>query len=387
MPFIFLQKDLRSLSIGISSDWSEDEPPSNSEDEFSDHEYTERDFFVALLDRAPNLTTLTFDLCYGDVSDTQAIKYMTALRSLQKLFMPPEAYNSKIFIAIAKLPNLHTVGFKERFGRSTPSEKRFRPKLPEGAFPVLRDLSLNAAFNDISSLFLRKFAPTNLSHLHITSCQFEAPESFASCLKTIANVCQSLVSLGFDLESGGIEQKETQISYQELVILRGLPNLKQFKFSQQTHVSITDEELRELVSSWESLEAFSISATDPLADSFPPLTLACLLPLAESCPNLQRLRLYIDATAPIDLSSTFKPFTKLEELGTGVSPIKDVHAVSAFLRTLCPTRLRITKEPYMGLWRHWNDSETREEYQDLWKQVSKLIRAWDEAERDLWPFQ
>lgn len=372
MPFIFLQKNLQTLTLYYSTQ----EILSDSDDEFSNPRYTNDDFLVALLDRAPNLTKLNLDMTDSSISDTQAIKYLTSLHLLQTLIMPPETYTSKIFTAIATLSNLHTIGLtNDSFTHfRSSSAKRFRPKLHEGAFPALRNLSLYASFDDISNFFQQSFAPRNLTRLYIVSGEPSTAESFGSCLKVLASSCQSLDYLQFDMATNAGSQMETQVSYQQLAGLKDLPNLKNFEFSHMYSVSLTNEELGELFSSWASLETFFLTATDhPIASSVP-LTLACLPSLAQCCPNLRRLGLYMDATTPVELPTTFKPFASLEELRPGLSPIKDPHTVAAFLSTLCTTGFNLEPESNVDTWQlEDSEYETLSEYCTLWKQVSNLI--------------
>lgn len=192
--------------------------------------------------------------------------------------------------------------------------------------------------------------------------------------------CPLLNSLGFNIENCPYSESslriETRISYQELAILKGLPNLKNFEFTHFNPVSLTNEELEALVSSWTSLETFylTIDCRDTPSVS---LTLACLLPLAQHCPNLRKLGLYMDARVPVNLPKVFKPFKRLEELHVGASPIKNPHKVSIFLSNLCPTEFHLEQESKWSLLRLFekNASRKRHNYRTLWKQVPVLIRA------------
>lgn len=381
MVLIFLRKDLPRLTLAITSDYS---PPYSQPDSLRDSDdglgHPVDRFFVEVSRKAPNLTTLNLDLASINIPDSQLIRYLASFHSLQKLSMHPANYTSKMFTALATFPNLRTIEFE---GIPTPLEfmtqrSRFRPKLQEGAFPELRELVLNATFNDISNFFSHKYAPTkSLSRLHITCRPLETLESLTACLNILVNSCRSLESLWFDMS---LSMAETRISYQQLLILRSLPNLKSFKFNHSYPASLTNEELGELVSSWDTLETLYLTATNvpsPISSDQSHLTLACLLPLAQYCPKLRELGLYMDAMAPVTLPPTFKPFTQLEVLEVGASPIQDPYEVSTFLIALCPTGFDLRLDAAVHFWRHSLDvhHSNRAIYLIQWDQVSDDILA------------
>lgn len=376
MMFILLQQNLPSLSITISNEYLIFDRFLEPAAEFPETEYKDVDFFAELIHRSPNLTAICLNLDDSMISDAQTTKYLAALRSLQKLTMPYFRYDSDTISELAKLPNLHTIEFHPEFPpRFALEQESFRPELREGAFPKLRNLSLNAKFKDVSRFFRQRFAPKTLRHLFITAEQFQTSERLALCLSSVVDSCKLLNSLAIDMATGASHRREIRISYQDLAILKALPNLKNFRYTHRHSVSLTDEELGDLVSSWVSLEALSLTAKAPHLTSPISLTLACLIPLAQYCPNLRTLGLYVDATVPVNLPTTFKPFRNLEELDMGSSPIKEAHTVATFLGTLCqcPTGL--------SLWTHFNlfpsrpEFETLNEYEKLWEQTTTLIHA------------
>lgn len=337
-PFIFLQTDLPRLSLTVTGDSSALDSSIAVHDGFG---HIVDQFFVELSNRAPNLTTLSLDLAYIDVSDSQVIKYLASLRSLQKLTMNPANYTSELFSELAKFSNLRAIEFERTLVQLKRTSQRslFRPILQEGAFPELRELALNVAFDDMSSLLSHKYAPTRLlSQLHITSSHFETAESISTFLKVLTDSCQMLESLGLNMAPSMRYKESTRISYQELVVLRSLPNLRSFRFNDSFPVSLTNEELGNLVSSWNSLETLYLTAPHRYGpfNLSSQLTLACLFPLAQHCPKLREVGLYIDATISVGLPPTFKPFVRLEVLDIGKSPIEDVYELFRFLNILCP---------------------------------------------------
>lgn len=150
-------------------------------------------------------------------------------------------------------------------------------------------------------------------------------------------------------------------------------------------MSLTNEELEALVSSWSSLKSLRLNS-NPIKRFGPRLTLACLFSLAHHRPNLVEPELYLDATLPIPVPATFQTLPKLKELDVGTSPIENAHMVSIFLYRLCSIdcSLHMARDPS-----HYGEPDDQGEklkrYETLWVQVAgclPLIRKYENGEKE-----
>ncbi|KAG0698618.1 hypothetical protein DFH29DRAFT_877901 [Suillus ampliporus] len=114
-------------------------------------------------------------------------------------------------------------------------------------------------------------------------------------------------------------------------------------------MSMSDEELCQLVRAWPKLTVLNISFYVDINDTIVP-TFHGLINLFRLCPNLMSLALVIDATKleGIDLKCTSSGNcnTNLESLTLGNSPIKSPRHVARILSDLFPRLQRVN----LGCW-------------------------------------
>ncbi|KAG0693303.1 hypothetical protein DFH29DRAFT_964674 [Suillus ampliporus] len=158
--------------------------------------------------------------------------------------------------------------------------------------------------------------------------------------------------------------------------LSHLRNLTHFDVEAGCTISISDDELRELVNSWPKLRIFRLSCYHNCANTTLP-TFHGLINLLKLCPELVSLSLVIDTThlTGIDLKSLRNGVcnNRLQELVLGNSPIDSVPTVALILNSLFPN----LKEVNLGPWRsgplYSLTDKTRKI--DQWKSVNRLLGA------------
>ncbi|GLB44545.1 hypothetical protein LshimejAT787_1701720 [Lyophyllum shimeji] len=127
------------------------------------------------------------------------------------------------------------------------------------------------------------------------------------------------------------------ITFQTFEPLLSIVNLDTLRISVDCAFDLNVDELVKMGSAWPRLRVLELQ--DRTIQSTPPVTLAGLIPLLASCPNLEELALRVDAFQSIpDFAQlgTFVPHTQLRKFNYCRSPIREPRHVAAFLAFLLP---------------------------------------------------
>lgn len=190
-------------------------------------------------------------------------------------------------------------------------------------------------------------APSILTSLYIDSPVLETAASIQSFLTAIAGSCPLLRDLflecllleSVDLASRPRDNRVTNDTFRPLYECK---NLVGFTFSHECPISMTQAELAQLAEAWPTLERLSL-CVDPVITDGCTLTLECLTPFAQHCPELKILGLYVDALAvPNQVEMEPPRFPKLEKLAMGLSNIQNADAVAVYLSNLVSPECELT---------------------------------------------
>ncbi|THH29010.1 hypothetical protein EUX98_g5183 [Antrodiella citrinella] len=320
-------------------------------------EYPLSDYFKEVVLRMPHLThlDLRFDFAVHHV-EPDLIALVRGLPKLKQVIFPLYSLTTRIVQAMSTLPHLGTIQFefKDSQGQGDVEDVlHFAPKLREGAFPALWDLSLSARLQDVTTLLNNAYGPTNLTTLYIHVLTPTQPDEVTRFLNALAENCQLMTHLYLDYMTSSMVQAQDdpdlhpRLSWDALRPLLALPNLVVFELRWDQPIQITQADIEEIAPKWPSLEVFLFNCEplDPSEEST--LTVHALLPFARHCPKLRELGLYIDATKITDedaaaLGPSVKPFKSLERVCMGLSSISDPGPVALFLSRLCPLTCELT---------------------------------------------
>ncbi|KAH9934609.1 hypothetical protein B0H21DRAFT_699332 [Amylocystis lapponica] len=318
-------------------------------------QYPLSDFFMDVAVRMPALVHL--DLCFtfpvheieGDL--TALIRRLPKLR---KIVLPLYTLTSKVVETLSTLQHLGTIQFEfmERQGQGDVLDlARFAPRLEEGAFPALWDLSLSAHLSDMTRFLSGSFSPTNLTSLYVHVLSAVATSTVTDFIVAVSENCQLLTHLYLELlmattasELDVLERAGHWLTFDALRPILRCHRLIAFELRWALPLQISQDDIEELASQWPFLEMLTLNCEPvPLAPLTPsPLTLRALLPFAAHCPNLRELGLYLSATAA-DLDAlagggtgNTPTFRSLARLRTGLSSITEPGPVALFLSALCP---------------------------------------------------
>ncbi|CAL1702959.1 unnamed protein product [Somion occarium] len=355
---------------------------------FKEDPYPIQSLFDEIRLRMPDLLHLDLRFVFSmrDIED-DAVALFGALTKLKKIILPVFTITSGVMEALSKLPNLGTVQFEyvDWQGKGDCNDVLpFAPRLEDGAFPSLWDLSLSTTIRDIATFTTADFAPTNITHLYIHVLDTASPSELNQFLIAISENCQLLTDLYITMTKypaytpEDIAPSGSGPTWETLKPLLSCPNLVHFQLVWDQPVKMTQENMEELAVKWPSLEVLYLNCEPlfPIEDST--LTLRALLPLARHCPKLRELGLYV-STDGHDLStkdgSTVMPFKNLKVLNFGLSRISDPNPAALFLSEICPLGCDVVS----GV--TWPDDlspslESEEQTSDWpqhWEEVGKLL--------------
>ncbi|TDL23874.1 hypothetical protein BD410DRAFT_767699 [Rickenella mellea] len=270
----------------------------------------------------------------------------STLRNLQTVVMPCYSITSSIMASLACLPNLDSLQseqFTDRRSEDPADVQPFCPMLLDGAFPSLTDLSCDSTLCDISSFFMAKFAPANITSLYVQTASIETPSSFSQCLKALFSTCKMLQSLNLCLLIDGSEENlignSDSISFKDLCPILDFPCLTSFELAHYRLLDITDDDVDHLARNWPSLKCLNLNS-DPVVLDDPKISFASFSSLARHCPNLDHLGLYLNPS-PDHIPKPAVPFKMLTSLQFGTSPIQSEDHAALYLSEVCPPSCEI----------------------------------------------
>jgi len=222
---------------------------------------------------------------------------------------------------------------------SGPFNPVIKGTLEEGAFPMLYDLCLCGALDDMRRYLTGGTLLPRLKNLSVESVQSESPSMVQRFLADVTECYPALEVISFDV----IVDIDQQDGCEPLLLehLRPLVSLKQLTRLELRHnlpIQISEEDLAEFGAGFPTIETLVLNP-EPLRLTKPKFTLSSLLFVAQEFPNLSHLGIYLDAE-DVTTGAPYSPakiqtFPYLRTLNVGVSPIGADHvSVALFLSHL-----------------------------------------------------
>ena len=134
------------------------------------------------------------------------------------------------------------------------------------------------------------------------------------------------------------------LTHRSLIPLAKLRSLKTFTLQCDEALSLTNNELCALLSQNPSLEHVLLNH-EPLFLSPTELTIDVLPMLAESCPQLVELYLYLNTDVEGPGSVPLFTFKHMERVSFGVSPVHDKHLITKLLARVLPETCEVRSNP------------------------------------------
>ncbi|KAI0320857.1 hypothetical protein OF83DRAFT_1168946 [Amylostereum chailletii] len=292
-----------------------------------------------ITERMPHLTDLVIDHIPA-LNGASIAAMLRALPKLKRVLLPKHALHGPVLTELGRLPELEVIGYDSQGGLKT-HESHINVSPEPGAFPVLWDLGLGSTLTDMKHFLVGGALLPKLTHLFLESINVEEPASIQDTFSAIAEGYPQLksfsVDIGVDILTAYTDNIKP-LSFEHIRPLLPLHQLTTLEIRHNLSLCLSEESLVELGTALPNLQNLLLNC-DPLRLGSPSLTLHALLPLAEFCPNLRRLGLYVDACATETLTvpkRASKPrFTSLRYVNFGTSPIgTSVVPVALFLSAL-----------------------------------------------------
>lgn len=262
------------------------------------------------------------------------------------------------------------------------------------ALKSLTFLSMYSSYNPTAQI-IRASACLYLTDFTITSWEPASAGEIHDLISSLGQICPRIekVTLSFliwrqaesllailgssDAESfpGGV------LTFHDLQPLLSCTNIKSFHLDTICPPSLDDADIELLAKSWPSLEYLSLVPVPGILVTNRPkeLSLQSLAHIAQHCPNICHLRIYIDAEPIPNLSHLrIIPFTQLLDLGVGYSPICNPAPVAQFLAYLLSPAVSLTwgaKSCSKVIWHHVNDlfPDIEKTWGPRWERVAEFL--------------
>ncbi|KLO14233.1 hypothetical protein SCHPADRAFT_996698 [Schizopora paradoxa] len=371
-----LHEDLREFTLNISEE---------SPDEIVK-------FFEEVVWRSPNITNLDIETSLNDFNEdmkNSLISSISALRRLTTVAIYPGLLTAQLFSALQQLPDLQEVRdfFSDSLSRAARITNETLPHtIPSNAFPRLTRLTLHCSFAELYRyLSLGKgFAP-RLRHLDIGVVSKFKPANLRIALLKIAETFPLLEHLRIiqtDCPSALVVERDPtgskeSLNRRSLNPLTRLRSLHTFILRCDEVVSMANDELCAILSQCTSLK-YLILNHEPLALPTTELTLDVLPMLAQKCPQLLQLCLFVDTDVEDAETVTSHTFEKMTSIDFGISPVHDKRVITKLLAQVLPEECILMSNPahtsdIEALLVSPEDRKTREERRKEWAEISQWI--------------
>ncbi|RDB20386.1 hypothetical protein Hypma_012527 [Hypsizygus marmoreus] len=298
-----------------------------------------------------------------------------ALPFLETIVLPRLQLYHGVIQTVSRLPRLRELVANE----SAPaSEDIFalpilEACLEEGAFPALDTLTACGEAKYLPKFLQDPFFPSSIRGLHLETTDQEPEDVIQSIIASVSEACPHLEVFSFTdvfyLEAADVDSDEDpdDIPPKGVITLRILQplltslRLTTLQIRHRFPISMSDEDVVELARAMPQIEHLFLNETPredrPIEQHT--LTLDVLPPIAEACPRLLSLGLYLETSLGYDdLPLEMRAFKVLREFHVGGSYIESecVDDVALFMVQVLPMGCRVLP--------------------DLKGDVSEVTRAW-----------
>jgi len=345
-------------------------------------------FLEEVVWRSPNITSLSIESSLmtfvGDVgvSLSSSISRMHNLRkfvALSCLLTPVE------LCVLEQLPHLQEVSI---FFDSHLQGRMTNGALPKfvspNPFPQLTSLELQASLAELCRyLSLANGISPGLRTLFVDVISQSKFGIFQNALVKIAEAFPHLEYLSitrnedFNVVDEVAGSVRPPLTYGNLHPLTRMTRLQTFILKYEVVVSMTNRELCTLLSQCPSLVALDLNQ-EPIVLSPTELTINVLPLIAQACPRLADLALYVDTNVKPLETSSLSTFTNLKSISLGISLLQCRPVVATLLAQVLPEGCRLISKPSFEQkmeeqFGEPNDVETRAVRRKEWAQVSEWI--------------
>lgn len=342
--------------------------------------------------RLPNLTILDITASFSVVRvESELIQLLRGLRHLKEFILPRYWITNSVLTAVDQLPALKVIQWDYHLnGEGDPQDILKLDYIPsEGSFPSLVDFNIEANIPSVINTLRIPFA-SRLTIIYIRSLEPVSPPQMHEFLLHCEAQCSSLTQLNLEFIPNvpPLESFPEQVTIETLSPIFSYKYLTHFSFQYFYPLSLTDDDIARLASSCPSLVSLKLGK-DPYLSGNPNLTLQSLLPLAEYCPNLEELALYLDANVIPQVSDLALSFKRIQSIDFGnslISPDK-IDRIALFLSHICT---RETSDPdrctvKISSYRHWDLVYLNMLYESepVQTAIEERVRCWSEVDQRL----
>ena len=340
--------------------------------------------------RVPNLKK--FELrAYGPdstgLSKETMDKFLSLIRGLEEFSGSLYCTTPEVFAALSQVRSLRSITFQhsETDSIGCPDDVTvFSPSLLPGSFPNLTDLSLSLTFAAGSDLFALDFAH-QLKKLVIHSPALQEAAQIRCLLTGLSKsrrglerlVLSSVVDASEEFLKGEDGQETDLVTLETLSPLLKFPSLNEFEITYHRPLKLTDSDVLDFLKQWPHLEVLRL-CSEPLFIEKPLLTPDVLPGIAERCPKLRTLALFIDSQMHRSLSrfpeaDQVRPFNALQRIEFGRSPLKgeDIIGICLVLSDMLSETCDIDNLSHID----WLELDADDSEEDLWKRASEVLKA------------
>ncbi|KAH8108698.1 hypothetical protein DFH11DRAFT_1631729 [Phellopilus nigrolimitatus] len=333
---LFLHASLKHLSFKISPHVSN----------VSDIEL----FLDEVSSRASNVNDIsaTFTSSFPLI-ETSFSSFIAGRKALSVLYMASCTLTTAVLEAASCLPHLKQLSIDlQKTGNNNAFDAVQSILCADGnsrkQFPSMRFLDLQSRLDSITDFISSRPNFSCLWSLRIDMVCHGDADDLQRCLEVISTSCKNLVRLVFTqfnhvgVHPAVLDQEKASISAEILMPITSLPFLVVFELSHTQYITISDDELVDLLSRCLRLTTLRLNPEPiQLADHNSPVpSLAVIHRIVECRPKLETLAIYLDASnveLPIFVA---EPLKSLGSLSLGRSPIKDADRVALYLSQVLP---------------------------------------------------
>jgi len=340
-----------------------------------------------VLGRMPSLTSLEWtNRWWQDRKDIPSLlRLLSGLQKLQRITLPKYFLGDRLLKTLSLLPELKVVRF-DTMSESGPFNPVIKGTLEEGAFPMLYDLCLCGALDDMRRYLTGGTLLPRLKNLSVGSFRRESPSTVQRFLADVTECYPALEVISFSVI--GRQGCCKPLRRENLCPLVSLKQLTRLELRHDLPIQISEDDLAEFSAAFPTIETLVLNP-EPRLPKKPRFTLSSLLFVAQKFPNLSHLGIYLDAEvrAPYSLVK-IQTFSNLRTLNVGWSPIGADHvSVALFLSRLLSESEGVVIRSGVPLGEaDYHYSEELEEYGDeLEEEIDERRRRWQEIVKVLPP--
>lgn len=307
------------------------------------------------------------------------------MRKLQIGNWPSCLLTAQLLSTLEQLPDLQKLHILEetyRVGRE--SDGTLPQTISPNAFPRLTFLTLQCSLGELCRYLSRADGiASGLLYLTIDIISKTEPATFQNALVKIAKAFPNLVSLTITRKEDFSRFEDDDppkflLTYQNLRPLTTMPHLQTFQLMFEGVVSLIDSQLSSLLAQCPSMRTLRLNQ-EPTSHSQTELTINALPKIAQACPQLEDLALYVNTKIDSLETAAFQTFGRLKTIDLGISLLENKLAVTTLLAQVLPEGCKLISKPVFDLETEElfafddEDSDVREERRNKWVQISEWL--------------